>query len=819
VLLAAVIGTVAGALLGGLFILGMLALVLLSHGHGDHFQLHDLFLGALTGGLAGLGFSVILGALPRRDHPEPTRRKTSRTWRRWLVRSGVVVLGTAALFFGLTSIGWSIVGGLLRHEPFYDCLPRSYWLDATQSNDPKRRSRAVSACKEFGSEHSETVVALGQLALDPDPMIATSAAYGLQELKQGARPAVKGLTLALRSHPNADVRRKVAEALKEIGPGAAAAVPDLQKALDNDPDPPVRAEVVSALRRIGPAAAAALPSLIDLLPEKQRAANYSGTTWELLAAIVAMGQPAVEPLHDLLKSKDDKHQPALSQQMRRNIIGALAEIGPPAVEALIEALHTPDLHEQAADALSKIGAPAVPALCEVLTKDRSAEVRSEAAETLGRIGPAAASAVDPLTKALSDPEVAVNVAYALGAIGPAAAPATRALIDALRSTAEKRPRGATKSLEPIHVAAAWALGDIGPGAADALPALRQLLTEGSHLERLRAAQAICRIAPQEVHAGQVGPVFVAALANRDIVRKAARTLAELTPECRALVPVDVWVRTLSSEPEQTRRDAAKALGERKETMAAITALVEHAHDEDFQARIEVVKALGKLAERDATAIEPLAAALDDKHPDVVVKAAEALGALGPRAKAGVPALEKARQARQGWVRGPVVLALWKTTGDEGAFHGALDNLNDSNQGTVLEKLAPVGEPALPVLLDALKRNDLSFLCGTMAEYAGNLGPAAAAAVPDLLRLRKDHYGSDRKRIDAALEKIQPGILQRSVLKEDLVACGQIGGVLAGVALFLAGLCWLLFGERGWRRPITRPVFPEDDKWPQEPPTS
>jgi len=109
-----------------------------------------------------------------------------------------------------------------------------------------------------------------------------------------------------------------------------------------------------------------------------------------------------------------------------------------------------------------------------------------------------------------------------------------------------------------------------------------------------------------------------------------------------------------------RRLAAAILGQCGQ--AATTELLRCVVDKDPEVRLEAVAALGRM--RDVCAIKPLMGRLGDSNRLVRAKAAWALGEIGPEARAGIPALEKALSDEQKEVGSAAAEALEKIRGQE-----------------------------------------------------------------------------------------------------------------------------------------------------------
>lgn len=89
-------------------------------------------------------------------------------------------------------------------------------------------------------------------------------------------------------------------------------------------------------------------------------------------------------------------------------------------------------------------------------------------------------------------------------------------------------------------------------------------------------------------------------------------------------------------------------------MPRLLPLLKHEHR---GVREWVVHALGDLAPQDREAIQALVAMLDDPDDYVVIKAARALGKIGPAAYEGLPALRKLAITNTEALSGTAALAV------------------------------------------------------------------------------------------------------------------------------------------------------------------
>jgi HEAT repeat protein len=205
---------------------------------------------------------------------------------------------------------------------------------------------------------------------------------------------------------------------------------------------------------------------------------------------------------------------------------------------------------------------------------------------LAAYGPDAAPALPALLRAIDDSgTVPLHAIRALGAIGPAAAPAVPALMKALLSEEGQIPGAASGAL-------------VGIGAP-ALPALRKALAD--EREALR--------------------------------RGVAFTLAGFGPEVAA------DLRPLLKDPEPgVRRVAAGSLLRLGETEEALPILLGALDDAGW--RRWVLGTFEQSGCAEPKVVAAIAGALTDEDHFIRMQAARTLAALGPKAKAAIPALKK-----------------------------------------------------------------------------------------------------------------------------------------------------------------------------------
>lgn len=342
-------------------------------------------------------------------------------------------------------------------------------------------------------------------------------------------------------------------------------------------------------------------------------------------------------------------------------------------------------------------------------KDKNYAVRTQAANALGQIGPAGGVAVAALIDALDDASSGVpqwkdgGVSFTIES--PQAKQFREAVLDALHRIGEPTlpplVAGLKDNRQLVRVGVAEALEKFEPVPSQVTPeVLLPALKDENELVRQSAVRMLVRLgdiavaplgaalqqggeAREKVAAanalGQMGakarpaiPALTSALKDADsgVRREAADTLQTVSPAPEAVAPLR---ELLSDKDEEVRLAAAAALA-RNGVADAVPALVsalqqDSKEGEDFlkgaadsAGRVSTPRPTA--AERAATqsfsaTLGVLARAVERKSAEKRVKAARALGYLGPAAKSGVPALKQALQDRDEGVRVAAKEALAK----------------------------------------------------------------------------------------------------------------------------------------------------------------
>ncbi|MBN1672353.1 MAG: HEAT repeat domain-containing protein [Kiritimatiellae bacterium] len=330
--------------------------------------------------------------------------------------------------------------------------------------------------------------------------------------------------------------------------------------------------------------------------------------------------------------------------------------------------------------------------------------RIEAAEALGAIGPAAKQGVPALIRAFKDweaerAEKKRQPLYTVPGIGVTSAdpPSLRkAAGEALKKIGKPAVPALVKELQDANIGVRLEvtrlLGEMGADAGAAVPAIADLLAAESQRERSAAAKALGGI-PGERAAVQA---LTGALKDSNLAVRsdACRALGNHGAEAASAVPALRELLTAgSSKTDRTRAAETLALIG-PAASAAVPDLITATADSKTDQRAPV-NALAMIGE---PAIPELVKALAHSDRRIRRQAAVALGKMGPKAQAAVPALIRA--------------------------------LPDSGI-PAREQLALIGKPAVPALPEQIRREDATAR-RTAIEVLAAIGPAAQDAARELL---------------------------------------------------------------------------------------
>ncbi len=554
-------------------------------------------------------------------------------------------------------------------------------LAALRDRRESVRAGAATALGCLGSSASRGVPALRRLLGDPSFLVRAAAAAGLGGIGAPAREAIPDLVQAMKS---ADCATRDGRGILCLGGSCP------------EPDP-------AALLCLS--AGLALEALSGDAPETAAAlgtAVRDKDEFVAEAAAVASGsaRAADEALASLVKALKDRRP-----GVRAAAVAGLAELGvkaraalPGLAEALAQRTEAPDTREAIVRAMAVIGGPEAVRTLVARVEDpgEDAQVRGEAVRALGEIGPDAAAAIPSLTAQAE--RGSVTAAAALRKVGADAASPIL-----VRMVGDRALDYSTRAL------CANEIRELGPAAAAAIPALVDALHDtGRGIEGVQKAE---------------------------LRRAAASALAKLGPE-----GVDALTVALRDPQRDVRQDAALGLLEiGPEATEAIPALVAALRDDDISGTIG-----NALAWKVKGPAVPFLMKTLEEPGGGPYMATEVLARIGAPA---VPALVSALESPSLSVRRTAARILNQIGSvPEEALPAVIAVMNDSSREEEVRAAMPAilrrtpGSTAYTALVGGLA-SDSGAVRRIAAEQIGEIGPAAADAVPLLLKLLSDPAAS------------------------------------------------------------------------------
>ena len=538
----------------------------------------------------------------------------------------------------------------------------------------------------------------------------------LAKLGPAAAPAVPQLTKILKD-ADPKLRWRAARALGAIGPDAGSAVAGLTAALE-DEDPIVRGQSAYALGSIGEAAKPAAPNLVAAVGDENELVRRAA-----LRALhrIKPDREITRPLFlQLLQSADPLTVSA--------VLHSMAEMGPDAVPALADAMEHEESRYWATLVIQEIGPPAkslVPQLKEMVSDDDEPELRMQAILALGAIGEAAKDAAPLIIEQLkSDKYNAAKyaAAYVLPELeAKEAKPALQAAVDA--------NQGAEGDLF-LRLVAARGLAKLFPEDQALQTQAVEAIIEGlqSKDQNIRRA-AVQSLAETEAPSEEVQPRLIAAIeaADQELITDVIRTLSGMGAKA---VP---RVKRGLSNPK-LRGYAAVILGnigaEAKDAVPELVAALDVEDAPEF--RREVLFTLAQIGPPSAPAVKKIINILETEDDERIVAAAcFALRNIGPAASEAGPALVGVYNDGTQFQR---MVAIW-----------------------ALLKVRPgyesVEKRAIPLLTEGLS-SGRAEVRAEAAQALGEIGPNAAAALPELKKLVDDPDPIVRSAAEAAVKAIE-----------------------------------------------------------------
>jgi CHAT domain-containing protein/tetratricopeptide (TPR) repeat protein len=313
-----------------------------------------------------------------------------------------------------------------------------------------------------------------------------------------------------------------------------------------------------------------------------------------------------------------------------------------------------------------------------------------------------------------------------------------------------------KGHEFVAFSAAKTLGAIGPGARAAVPALLKKLNSPSYAVAAMSASALRSIGPTAV------PGLTKALKDKD--GKVRETVAGILGDngARAKDALPALTEALKDEVLAVRLGVMVALCkiDRAQAKELVPRLGTMVADKDAETREAAIKALGDIGPAAELAIPALGEALKNKERLTCLHATFALARIGP---AAVPVLSEALTLPDADVRKSVMDALGEIGPQARAAVPPLrDALTDPDLVTRVHAAAALGriDPTVPIdalVADLVKdlRDPDKDVSSRAADYVGQIGPTARAAVPALVEILKKGSPALREKAVEALDRIGP----------------------------------------------------------------
>ncbi|WP_088252208.1 HEAT repeat domain-containing protein [Fimbriiglobus ruber] len=269
-----------------------------------------------------------------------------------------------------------------------------------------------------------------------------------------------------------------------------------------------------------------------------------------------------------------------------------------------------------------------------------------------------------------------------------------------------------------------ALGPDGSFGSKAVPALIDVFADPKKTFNFEIQSILVD------HGSAAVPDLIKALKRPepDIRIMAVHILGNIRPRPKEAIPALIQA-TKDTDPAVRGAAACSLSAVSRSVDKTVPVLIALLADPDDTVRSTAATSLGDLEGKAKPAVGALVTALNDKDRSVREEATIALARVGPGASPAIPALIAA-------------FRKWP--------------VDDSNRTAVVDALGRIrAGSAVPTLIAALTEND-DDLRETAAYALGSFGPAAIAAVPNLLHLAKvQDVGTMQDTVIEALSKIDP----------------------------------------------------------------
>ena len=670
-------------------------------------------------------------------------------------------------------------------------MDNEFWMSILPAlgRTPSNQELAAGALGKMGPPAKAALPALAKLLEHDDPRVRKAAAEAMVQI--GQADETRSAIVEVLEHKDNDIRR---QALGTIDPKAREIGPFLEDML-KDESPDLRKVVIRALVRIGPDDKAIIvPFLTNLLEDERPYVRRAA-----ILVLIRLG-PDDEAISALAKAVEREGQQVRGEvffwlfagtqpggyreervlrrlfehsglDVLKSVIRAMAKIGPSpdwatrtfkalaqdADANISEAAITSYFEDSASDLRkaviaawyrSKLHANGVAAV-RTMCHDEDPNARRAAVAALGALGPDPdnARAVTDLLDD-EDPDVRQAAVSALCKI-ELDAEGVRAVIDLLDDEDLR-----------VQLTAAGVMGGVArvvPEAKAAIPALIGLLGSSNRFVRARAAYSL----------GCMGPAAAAAVPtltkliddySRDVRIAAVTALGWIGPDAKAATPA--LVKLLEDSNCQIPVGAMGALFQiepaARETIPAVAKVFEQMSP----GMLEVATRELRRTKLHAEAVPALAQTLENTDSVFREVAVNKLSAMGPEARAAVPALARQLRDEEPRVRRNVLAALVQIGLDGRAIPAVVRMLEDEDPSlrraacSALAETGPEAKVAIPALTKLLADEEPD-VCVAAAEALGKLGTESTAAIPALEKLTRHADRGIRWTAAEALIRIGP----------------------------------------------------------------
>ncbi|TWT39018.1 HEAT repeat domain-containing protein [Blastopirellula retiformator] len=218
------------------------------------------------------------------------------------------------------------------------------------------------------------------------------------------------------------------------------------------------------------------------------------------------------------------------------------------------------------------------------------------------------------------------------------------------------------------------------------------------------------------------------------------------------------IKALSDKGEAAVAAADALARQPEDADKAVPALIAAMGSDNVELRWHAARALAEYETAAAPALAALTKGLDDPDAEVRAYSAYAIGEIGEKALPAVPALIQKITDKEAIVRRAAMGAVRKLPTDPNETLPLIANILDDADPSVvvpaLHTLAEAGKKSLPVLKKALTTERGAYWACLIA---GEMGPEAASAAPNLAEVLKSHKDPDtRMQAAVALGQIGAG---------------------------------------------------------------